>query len=221
MNPIDPSLEALLRGELSAEEERRLRARAVADPALAGEIAAYDRTRRALGELPTEMEPPRDLFPRIAARLEPREQRARRWALPAAAGLLLIASLVLLARLQGLGSETDSRPPAAAGPGSSTIARSMPGASTIARSAYGETDRALADIRRELRRTIEARKDTLPPETRELVFENLRVIDQAITDIEGALAAAPGDAQLARTYIAYRERQIALLQQVNRMAAKL
>jgi hypothetical protein len=53
------------------------------------------------------------------------------------------------------------------------------------------------------------------------VFENLATIDRALTEIEAALAAAPGDGELARTYIEYRQREIAVLRRANAMAARL
>jgi len=214
MTSHDERLAAWLRGELGAGEERELRDSAASDPALAAEIQAYDRTIGALRDQPRERAPERDLFPAIAARLELGRPRRRTWLLPLAAALLLAAGLVLMLRLEqsSRGGAVSTPPPAVA---------TGPAVSAIARTAYGDTDRALADIRRELRRTIEERKDDLPPETRAVVFENLRVIESAISDIEIALDAAPADGDLARTYIAYRERQIDLLRQVNRMAAKL
>lgn len=214
MTSHDERLGAWLRGELTAGEERELREAAASDPALAAEIQAYDRTIGALRALPRERAPERDLLPTIAARLEIDRPRHRAWLLPVAAALLLAAGLALMLRLEqsSRGGGVPAAPPAVA---------TGPAVSAIAHTAYGDTDRALADIRRELRRTIEERKDDLPPETRAVVFQNLRVIESAISDIETALDAAPADGDLARTYIAYRERQIDLLRQVNRMAAKL
>jgi hypothetical protein len=87
--------------------------------------------------------------------------------------------------------------------------------------AYAETDRELAVLRAELRAAIEARQDRLPPETRALVFANLETIEAALAEIEAALAAAPGDGELARTYIDYRQREIALLRRANTLAARL
>jgi hypothetical protein len=215
MKPDRDPIASWLRGELSADEERALREAAASDPARAAEIGDYDRVLAALRALPRERAPRRDLFPEIAARLEPPAAARRAWPLAFAAALLLFAGLALLLRLE----RSSARGPAAVPAETSFAPR--PAESPIARSAYGDTDRALAGIRLELRRTIEERKGELPPETRALVFENLRVIEQAIADIESALDAAPADVDLARTYIAYRERQIDLLRQVNRMAAKL
>jgi tetratricopeptide (TPR) repeat protein len=214
MNRPEDPMAAWLRGELSAEEERELRA--AAGPESAAEIERYDRALAELRALPREIEPESDLYPGIAARLA--RARRRTWPLVAAATLLLLAGLALMLRLQNPGRTPDI---ATAEQASSPAAKPLPGASAISRTAYADTDRALAEIRRELRRTIDERKDEMPPETRELVFQNLRIIEQAIADIETALDAAPADPDLARTYIAYRERQIALLRQVNRMAAKL
>ena len=87
--------------------------------------------------------------------------------------------------------------------------------------AYAETDRQLAALRVELRLAIEAQQHRLPPETRALVFDNLETIERALAEIEAALLAAPGDGDLARTYIAYRQREIAVLRQANAMAARL
>ena len=87
--------------------------------------------------------------------------------------------------------------------------------------AYAETDRELAALGAELRRTIEAQQERLPPATRQIVFDNLATIERALAEIEAALAGAPGDVELARTYIEYRQREIAVLRRANAMAARL
>jgi hypothetical protein len=87
--------------------------------------------------------------------------------------------------------------------------------------AYAETDRQLAALGAELRRTIEERQERLPPATRRIVFDNLATIERALAEIEVALAGAPGDVELARTYIEYRQREITVLRRANAMAARL
>jgi anti-sigma factor RsiW len=67
---------AWLRGELTPDEEAAWLASSAADPALASEVAAHRRTIESLRELPREIEPGRDLYPGIAARLTPARRRA-------------------------------------------------------------------------------------------------------------------------------------------------
>jgi hypothetical protein len=96
-----------------------------------------------------------------------------------------------------------------------------PGLPAPALAAYAETDRQLTALGAELRRTIEAQQERLPPATRRIVFDNLATIERALAEIETALAGAPGDVELARTYIEYRQREIAVLRRANAMAARL
>ena len=94
-------------------------------------------------------------------------------------------------------------------------------ADSVARTAYAATGRELDFVRDELRRAIVERRDSLPPETRRLVFDSLETIERAIGEIEAALAAAPTDPELARTYVSYRQREIDLLRHANRLASRL
>jgi hypothetical protein len=156
--------------------------------------------------VPRDLEPERDLWPGIAARVRAR-RRAARWRLAALAAGLVLAVGALLWR----GPSAEEVP----------LQASTKPTETVGLAAYAETDRTLAAIRDELQRSIEARQDRLPPETRTLVFENLRTIDRAIAEIERALDGAPGNAELTRTYIEYRQRQIGLLRQANQLATRL
>ncbi|MEO8274936.1 MAG: hypothetical protein ABI639_01880 [Thermoanaerobaculia bacterium] len=178
-----------------------------------------------LQALPREIAPTSDLWPEIAARIRTpsratsRPSPSRQW--------LALAAMLLLGILSTLGVvRWRSQRGGPLGAGSSVAVPSLQPAipassSGITLAAYAETDRTLAAIRDELRRAIDERKDKLPSATRALVFENLRTIDRAIAEIETALAAAPADPELSRTYITYRQRQIDLLRQANRMAARL
>ena len=168
----------------------------------------------ALRTLPTSLEPERDLWPGIAARLAPPARTPQRplvrFAMAASllAALALGWALALRLRPAPVVVEVPAPPAAAAEPG-------------VARTAYAATGRELDAIRDELRSAIDAQRAQLPPATRQLVFENLATIEKAIAEIEKALAAAPADAELARTYVVYRSRQIDLLRQANRAAARL
>lgn len=206
-NRHDALLHRWLAGDATSEEERELDRAALTAPALAAEIAAHRRALAELRALPTALAPERDLWPDIARRLR-RPRRRPRFAF--VAGLAAAAALVVAVRV------ADAPRPAPA-----ARETAAPAAPAVELAAYAETGRALAAIRDELRQAIEARRDALPPETRRLVFANLATIDRAIADIEAALSRLPADRELARTYIAYREREIALLRQANRLAARL
>ena len=167
----------------------------------------------ALRDLAPEIAPPSDLFPAVRRRIERRRTARRTLALAAALALCALAGWLLRGAQEVTSPPVVVRAPAPAA--------GVTPANVVGRTAYSETDRALAEIRRELRAEIEAKKDRLPAETRALVFENLATIDRAIAEIEKALAAEPANAALGRTYIAYREREIDLLRQANRTAARL
>jgi hypothetical protein len=180
------------------------------------DATAASEIRARIAALPAEIAPPRDLWPAIAARTVAHRAPARRFpvlvaaALGAAAGLVLT---ILLLRSPRFAPET---------PGESLLAGGAPPAApAVALAAYAETGRELDAVRDELRRAIDARSEALPPETRELVFESLATIERAIADIEAALARQPADPALARAYVDYRAREIALLRQANRLAARL
>lgn len=205
------ALDAWLRGELDAEAERAFLAAAEEDQELRREVAEYRELIGQVRGLPPEIEPERDLWPGIAARIPTGRRRPWPWAL--AASLLVAAGLALIARQGGLAPEIQA-PPAAP-------ATAPPALSPMARSAYAQTDQALAEIRLQLRRTVAEREAELPESTRRLLHENLDTIERAIAEIEAALAERPQSPELARTYIAYRQRQIDLLRQVNRAAARL
>ena len=198
-----------LTGETTETEERELDRAALASPALAAELRAHRRAIAEVRALPRELAPERDLWPEIARRLPPPR---RRFPFAIVAGLAAAAALVVAVRVAEAPREAPLAYAAGAG---------APAAPAVELAAYAETGRALAATRDELRRAVAARLDALPPETRRMVFENLETIDRAIADIEAALVRLPADRELARTYISYREREIALLRQANRLAARL
>lgn len=176
------------------------------DPTLAAELRA----------LPLEMPPPRDLWPAIASRVRQQRQTRQLRQLFALAAIFALVSIAAWLWRPGRHAPAPVSQQARVESGMPVVA-----ASAVWRTAYSESDLALAEIREQLAREIEAQKDRLPPATRELVFENLRTIDRAIAEIEQALAREPANPELGRTYIAYRERQIDLLRQANRTAARL
>lgn len=204
-------LDAWLRGELDDDASARFLALAREDPELAREVGELAATIADVRDLRTELEPERDLWPGIAARLAPaRPRRVNRWLLAGLAAALLVAAGVTLGRRsiepRTVVARTAEAPSAPAGP---------------ALAAYAASDAALERVRVELRAEVERRSSELPDATRRVVDDNLATIDRAIAEIEQALAAHPDDPELARTYVQYRQREIDFLRRVNRSASRL
>jgi hypothetical protein len=217
-NDLRSRLDSWLRGELAPEEAAAFLRAAAAEPALASEVAAYEELLAGIRALPESVPPEVDLWPGISARVRASRARDSRRRLPRAAVALAASLVVAVLALVAWQARRD--PPSEARlPAESPVAPVEAGG--VALAAYAATDETLGAICDELRRAIEARQEKLPPETRALVFENLRTIDRALAEIEAALAAAPADPELSRTYITYRQREIDLLRQANRMAARL
>ncbi len=170
--------------------------------------------------LPRSVPPPRDLWPEIEARLDeydsksaPRGsisgQRPRRWQpLALAAGLLLAVSVGFW-----LGRVPDSSMPAATTAGTPNAApdTSGPAMQSVGLLTGGE----LRQTRMALARDIEQRLEALTPTTREVVLDNLAVINQALDDIDAALDASPDSDLDARLLMAMYADQLVLLNSMN------
>ena len=196
-------------------------ARDLIDPFLAGTLAAARRQafedhlascpscREALADarvlapaaaaLPRAIDPPRDLWPSINRRLP---RRGRPWwrtaALAAAAAIMLMAgsSALTLWLVRDRGA-----PHAAAG--------------TTPAIEAGYVS-ATAD----LMRALDAERGRFSPATVATLERNLAVIDAAIAESRAALAADPGNRDLAALLWASYRQKVALLQQASRLAER-
>lgn len=165
----------------------------------------------ALGALPRDIEPERDLWPAIEARLEPRDVRAgRRWLWPAAAAVLLVvgSSLITATLLR------DDEP---------LVAQRAPAAGEVgyANAAFGPgqtLDPAYETARQDLARTLSARIDRLPPDARRQVEKNLAEIRRASAEINAALELSPGDPLLEELLLNAYQDELAVLASVNQLA---
>lgn len=197
--------------------------------AVAAHIAACEscrgteaRTRRILAAaaaLPAEIAPARDLWPDLAARLQAevvplagarRVWNRPRWtALAAAAALLVATSAVVTVHLV-------SRQPEGAKPTSER------GGATLARTAVaGDLTAAIAEYERAaaaLRLALAQNGASLPPASRQVVEENLTIVETAVARLSSALAVDPGNRELALLLAAAYERQIDLLRTANVLA---
>lgn len=157
-----------------------------------------------LAELPQSLEPGRDLWPQIEARLQearrdgaadtsrtvtPRRGVPLRW-LAAAAMVASVAVGVWIGR-----SLLPAGPLPAREPVVGVVAPQASGAATTFAAAYVSDPRYQRD-RAALLQTVQARLAALPPPSRAKVTASLAAISQAKQDLEGALGKDPSNALL-------------------------
>ena len=167
------------------------------------------RLDEALELLPRSIEPPRDLWPAIEARLEPRPAGAtRRWAWLAAAGVLLVvgSSLITATLLRRAPEVTAQVPPER--PATATPAAFGPGQ---------RLDPSYDQVRQQLASSLEQRIERLPPEVRTKLEANLAELRRATAEINAALELSPGDPLLEELLINSYQDELAVLASVNQL----
>jgi predicted anti-sigma-YlaC factor YlaD len=165
--------------------------------------------------LPRELQPERDLWPGIAERMRavvpfPRP-RARFQPLTLLAAALLIALSSLVTWKIARRPEAQLAVRTGAGPQGTLIAFT---------STTGLLDAETEYVRatNELLMAIEARRDTLAPETLAAVEQNLRVIDDALKSLREALRNEPDDQQLTQLLTGTHKRKLEALRRVVRLS---
>jgi hypothetical protein len=158
-----------------------------------------ERIATAAGELTRAIEPERDLWPGIEARIAERPSRARAvprrsraWDRALAAG---IGALTVGALFFGLAQHERS----VASP----------------EWAYEQLDSAYRPLRQASLERYRGGADRLDPQLRAIVESNLAVIDGALTEIRVALASRPGDAALRQMLQRTYEQELALIDAVT------
>lgn len=197
------AVDAHLRDCPACEEERRRLRRLVAD----------------LAALPTSVEPPRDLWGDINARLDrparpvERDSRFVRWQPMLAAAALLLVAVGIGVAIKMIDDD----------PGS--LLTPVPRAELASASAgepktFADAESDLENAKQSLRARLDTQRDALSPHTVRVIDENLEVIDGAIAEIQGALAKDPNNPELQRMLVAQHNRQLGLLKQVTQFASK-
>jgi len=172
------------------------------------------RLDRALAGLPRELPPENDLWPGIAARLEPR-RAPRRWLpLAAAAVLLVVSSSLITARVVRWSA-------APAAPIATVAPPATPDAGVVRPASFGPghaLDPEYAAARQQLAAMLAQRMDRLPSSARQKVEDNLAQLRRATDEINAALALQPGDALLEELLLNTYQDELAVLASVNQLA---
>lgn len=209
------------------------------DPTMNDELSPQ--LERHLAELPRTLEPQRDLWVGIEARLEPRsgaaasEERAagalstprpwgaRQWVLQAVAALFFMAVGAWLTGGLDIDEDPDARLAAVAGQnmaGQNADGETVAFASTDgARSDLGDLDRLERDYRQArdaLWLYLMEHQEALPSGVLKVVETNLRIIDDAGSQILDALAQDPGNPELQRRLVDNRRRSLGILRNLSR-----
>lgn len=200
-------LDDYLDGRLSEDAAQTVREHLATCAACAREVTDATALRDAVAELPQAIEPPHDLWPGIAERIDANtvvRGRFGRRALMAAAAVLVVAASVVTAYLAGRQQATTEalRQPIPQSPYSDVVRASFEG---IGVHDYEATRQQLVDV-------LQARKSELSPQTLEVVMSNLQLIDDAMATIAAALGDDPGNELLQRQLVSTYRRQIALLE---------
>jgi hypothetical protein len=164
----------------------------------------------ALGSLAREVEPPRDLWPGIAARLEVHASPPRRsWAWQAVAALVLVAVSSLVTATLVRRSPT----PVAHQPVPASAPAAMPVAFGPSFSLNGEYAAARAQLAAELERRVA----TMPPSARQKLEANLAEMRRAADEINAALARQPGDPLLQELLLSTYQEELGVIASVNQL----
>lgn len=204
------------------------------DHRLSPDDPRLDALRRAVDDLPREIEPTADVWPTIRARIEAARvvpmgaptRRARRhvssrWRVAAAAAVLVVgssAATVLVMRSEtgapattavpsGADTVVSSSNPTATPPGS------VGGARQVARDVWADYDAASVD----LERVLQARRSRLSPATVQAVEASLRTIDRAIGEARAALEKDPASRDLMDLLDSVYRQKLDLLRRANEL----
>ena len=218
-HPEQTLLNEYVDDNLEGERRQVLESHLEQCPACRAQVGFLRQLQQQAADLPQKIEPPRDLWPQIADRLESRKVVQAEFAQTAprrvwAWRLLAVAAVLVLALVSSL---TTYR---------LTAHRQSPPAPF-----EGNTDHLAVDLERlnkdygsalaELTKALQQRRNQLSPETVATLEKNLKVIDGAIAEASQALAADPGHPDLLLALASMYEKKVNLLQHLTHLPAEL
>lgn len=161
-----------------------------------------------LRDLPLAVEPPRDLWAGIEARIKAEAQSAEKEATPVKATPRRPAQLRWLAVAAMIGTlavgvwigrsvlPTVGPTPQLVTPGPGTVAQTQPNNSATLIQASYLADPKFREQRAALVKSLEAKLASLPPDSRAKVIDSLATIHKSMQDLEAALGKDPTNALL-------------------------
>ncbi len=220
-------LDDYLEGDLGSDESRALERHTDGCDACRRELAE---TRRLLDEalgLRVGLQPGRELWGDIEARLEPRRAplagAASRWLaglVPpggglrwAAAGATLAGILVATLTLVGPSSVRRSVPNPVLRPGATTALS----VATAGQRQAAAAEAPIFQVRRDLAATLEGADATLDPVTVREVERNLAILDEATGEIRAALEDQPSSIHLNRLLASQYQMEAEVLRRLHRL----
>lgn len=169
------------------------------------------RVEAALQSLARDVEPGRDLWPDIEARLEPRAPARSTWGWQVAAAIALVAvSSLVTANLMSHRSPPVARVPATA---PAAAAQVTPAAFGPAHALNAEYDAA----RRQLAGQLQQKLASMPPSARLKLEANLAEMRRAAEEINAALERQPGDALLEELLLNTYQDELGVLASVTQL----
>ena len=154
-----------------------------------------DRLVDKIAELPRAIEPQRDLWAGVEARLEaPRRSRWAELAVAACVAALVSGALFFTVGRGGFGGSADV-------------------------SIYGQLDAAYLPLRQTALQRYRSQAELLDPELRRSVEENLVIIDRALVQIRATLADHPNDPALRELLLWTHDQELAVIDAVTSQPA--
>lgn len=168
--------------------------------------------RSATNRLPRSIEPPRDLWPGVAGRLDSRTVQRRRFLRPryavAAVALLAVALSLTQVRTKRAGERTT---PAAA------VQDQTSPAFVSLTDQWRRTEAVYESAAAELLEALDEVRDELPSGTVDRFEANLKIVDDAIRESRQALEADPGNLEVLQLLAAVHEKRLDLLKRTARV----
>jgi len=198
------ALDLLIDGALEPAVVAEVEAHCAGCRDCARELAELRALREATAALPREIPPPAALWAAVAAHTTERRSARTPWPAWAAAATVVATLGGVTAVWLGSGSEGSHAPSIARAPqaGAAVPAVADP---RMARRAY-----LVSDLTR--------RGQRVAPEATATVERNLKVIQQALLEIEAAVEANPNDANLRRLLTEVHIRESALIERMQRLS---